>query len=143
MSEDSIREIRVRFAPSPTGFLHVGGLRTALFNWLFARKYGGKFILRIEDTDQKRYIPGAVENLINTLKKLGIDYDEGPDIGGPYAPYIQSQRIDLYIRYAKKLIKEGYAYYCFCSEEELARERAEQKAQKEEKPVFIDFWAIC
>lgn len=124
------KEIRVRFAPSPTGFLHVGGLRTALFNWLFARKYGGKFILRIEDTDQKRYVPEAVENLINTLKKLGIDYDEGPDIGGSYAPYIQSQRIDLYNRYAQRLIKDGYAYYCFCSEEELAQERAEQKAQK-------------
>lgn len=130
MSENINSEIRVRFAPSPTGFLHVGGLRTALFNWLFARKHGGKFILRIEDTDQKRYVPGAVENLISTLKKLGIDYDEGPDIGGPYGPYIQSKRIDLYNRYAQQLIKEGHAYYCFCSEEELARERAKQKAQK-------------
>jgi len=99
-------EIRTRFAPSPTGYLHVGGLRTALYNYLFARKHNGKFILRIEDTDRNRYVEGAIENLISTLKWAGLSYDEGPDIGGPYGPYIQSQRLSLYKAKAEELIKK-------------------------------------
>lgn len=122
--------LRVRFAPSPTGYLHVGGLRTALYNYLFARKNNGKFILRIEDTDRNRYVEGAVENLINSLKWAGLDYDEGPDIGGVYGPYMQSQRLNIYKQYAKELINTGNAYYCFCSQERLQKIREEQEKQK-------------
>lgn len=122
--------IRVRFAPSPTGYLHVGGLRTALYNYLFARKNNGKFILRIEDTDRNRYVEGAVENLINSLKWCGLDYDEGPDIGGNFGPYMQSQRLDLYKKYAQQLIENGHAYYCFCSPERLKALKEEQERQK-------------
>ncbi|MDR3609471.1 MAG: glutamate--tRNA ligase [Ignavibacteriaceae bacterium] len=120
---------RVRFAPSPTGYLHVGGLRTALYNYLFARNSGGKFILRIEDTDRNRYIPGAIENLISTLKWAEIDYDEGPDIGGENGPYLQSERLDIYKEHADILIKNKKAYYCFCSAERLASLREEQQKQ--------------
>jgi glutamyl-tRNA synthetase len=120
---------RVRFAPSPTGYLHVGGLRTALYNFLFARKNNGKFILRIEDTDRTRYVEGAVENLINTLKWCNVEYDEGPDKGGDYGPYIQSQRLEIYQKYAKELIENGKAYYCFCTPERLDELRKEQEAQ--------------
>ncbi|MGB9665174.1 MAG: glutamate--tRNA ligase [Ignavibacteria bacterium] len=123
-------EVRTRFAPSPTGYLHVGGLRTALYNFLFARKNNGKFILRIEDTDRSRYVEGAVENLINTLKWCDLYYDEGPDVGGPYGPYIQSQRLEIYKSYAEELVKKSYAYYCFCSPERLAQLREEQLKQK-------------
>lgn len=123
-------QVRVRFAPSPTGYLHVGGLRTALYNFLFARKNKGKFILRIEDTDRNRYVEGAVENLIAALKWAGLDYDEGPDIGGEYGPYMQSQRLDLYKKYADELIKSGNAYYCFCSQERLQNLRQEQERLK-------------
>ena len=123
-------QIRVRFAPSPTGYLHVGGLRTALFNYLFARKHGGAFILRIEDTDQKRSIPGALEKLTSSLKGIGLQYDEGPDAGGDYGPYIQSQRTDLYKKYTQKLLDSGNAYYCFCSEERLNNLREEQRKRK-------------
>lgn len=123
-------QIRVRFAPSPTGYLHVGGLRTALYNYLFARKNNGKFILRIEDTDRNRYVEGAVENLIAALKWAGLDYDEGPDIGGDYGPYMQSQRLDIYKKFADELIKSGNAYYCFCSQERLQNLRQEQEKQK-------------
>jgi glutamyl-tRNA synthetase len=130
MVQKENQQIRVRFAPSPTGFLHVGGLRTALFNYLFARKNNGKFILRIEDTDRKRYIPDALENLMSTLKAIGLTYDEGPDIEGPYAPYIQSQRIDIYKKYAQILLNSGNAYYCFCSEERLKKLREEQRKRK-------------
>lgn len=125
-----MKEIRTRFAPSPTGYLHVGGLRTALYNFLFARKNNGKFILRIEDTDRSRYVEGAVENLMKTLKWCELHYDEGPDIGGPFGPYIQSQRIEIYQRYAKELIEKGKAYYCFCSQERLAALREEQQRMK-------------
>ncbi|MFN4111094.1 MAG: glutamate--tRNA ligase [Ignavibacteria bacterium] len=118
--------MRTRFAPSPTGYLHVGGLRTALYNFLFARKNNGKFILRIEDTDRSRYVEGAVENLIQTLKWCDLFYDEGPDVGGPYGPYIQSQRLEIYREYAGKLVQKGHAYYCFCSPERLAALREEQ-----------------
>ncbi len=125
-----MKEIRTRFAPSPTGYLHVGGLRTALYNFLFAKKNNGKFILRIEDTDRSRYVEGAVENLIQTLKWCDLYYDEGPDVGGPYRPYIQSQRLEIYQKYAKELVEKGHAYYCFCSPERLAQLREEQQKLK-------------
>lgn len=123
-------QVRVRFAPSPTGYLHVGGLRTALYNYLFARKNKGKFILRIEDTDRNRYVEGAVENLISALQWAGLQYDEGPDIGGPFGPYMQSQRLDIYKKYAQELITQGKAYYCFCTPERLEELRSEQQRQK-------------
>lgn len=114
-----MREIRVRFAPSPTGPLHIGGIRTALYNYLFARKNNGKFLLRIEDTDQNRYVPGAEEYIIESLNWCGIKYDEGVGIGGPHEPYRQSERKALYFEYAEKLLKEGKAYYAFDTPEEL------------------------
>ena len=123
-------QVRVRFAPSPTGYLHVGGLRTALYNYLFAKNLGGKFILRIEDTDQSRKVEGAVENLLETLKWSGIDYDEGPDRDGGCGPYVQSQRIELYRTYAQELINNDKAYYCFCTPERLQEVRQKQLAAK-------------
>ena len=108
-----------RFAPSPTGFMHVGNLRTALYSYLIAKHSGGKFILRIEDTDQERFVEGATEVILNTLRMTGLKYDEGPDVGGPNGPYIQSQRKEIYQKYAKWLVDHDYAYYCFCSEERL------------------------
>ena len=111
--------VRTRFAPSPTGYLHIGGLRTALYAWLFAKKNGGKFILRIEDTDLGRYVDGAGEIIYRTLRETGLEYDEGPDVGGPYGPYVQSERRDIYLKYAEKLIEQGDAYYCFCTKERL------------------------
>jgi glutamyl/glutaminyl-tRNA synthetase len=123
-------KVCVRFAPSPTGYLHVGGLRTALYNYLFAKHNGGKFILRIEDTDQSRKVEGAVENSIETLKWAGIDYDEGPDRDGNHGPYIQSQRLDLYRKHAKELIENEKAYYCFCTSERLEEVRQKQVANK-------------
>ncbi|MCD4796827.1 MAG: glutamate--tRNA ligase [Candidatus Cloacimonetes bacterium] len=125
-------EIRVRFAPSPTGYLHVGSLRTALYNYLYARKVKGKFILRIEDTDQARYVEGAVENLIETLNQVGLEYDEGPDIGGNYGPYFQSQRTEIYGKYADELIEKDAAYFCFCTSEDLEIMREEQIAKGED-----------
>lgn len=113
-------QLRTRFAPSPTGYLHIGGLRTALYSYLYAKKTDGKFILRIEDTDQGRYVDGAVELIYRTLHETGIEYDEGPDVGGDYGPYIQSLRKNEYLYYAKKLVESGHAYYCFCTEERLA-----------------------
>lgn len=121
---------RVRFAPSPTGYLHVGGLRTALYNYLFAKHNNGTFVLRIEDTDRNRYVEGAVENLINALKWAELQYDEGPDKSGDYGPYLQSQRLDIYNRYANDLIAKGKAYYCFCTPERLKSLREEQEKQK-------------
>ena len=123
-------QVRVRFAPSPTGYLHVGGLRTALYNYLFAKHVGGKFILRIEDTDQSRKVEGAVENLIETLKWAGIDYDEGPDRDGGHGPYVQSQRLELYRTYAQDLINTDKAYHCFCTSERLQEIRQKQLAAK-------------
>ncbi|MGE5352154.1 MAG: glutamate--tRNA ligase [Acidobacteriota bacterium] len=120
---------RVRFAPSPTGYLHVGGLRTALYNYLFAKNQNGKFILRIEDTDRNRYVEGAVENLINVLKWIGLDYDEGPQKGGDYGPYMQSERLDIYKKYAEELIEKGHAYYCFCTPERLTELKEDQKSK--------------
>lgn len=111
--------VRTRFAPSPTGFLHVGGLRTALYAYLYAKKAGGKFILRIEDTDLERTVPGAVELIYRTMRETGLRYDEGPDVGGPYGPYVQTQRKEIYLQYAQKLIESGDAYYCFCTRERL------------------------
>jgi glutamyl-tRNA synthetase len=120
--------VRVRFAPSPTGFLHIGGLRTALYNYLFARHHGGQFILRIEDTDQERTVPGAVENIIEMLSWAGLEFDEGPHVGGPYGPYVQSQRLELYRQQAQVLLERGAAYYAFDTPEELERMRARQRA---------------
>ena len=125
-----MEEIRVRFAPSPTGYLHIGGARTALFNYFFARKYNGKFILRIEDTDRERLKEDSVSQIISSLKWLGIDWDEGPEVGGEYGPYFQSERLTLYRKEVQRLIDEGKAYYCFCTEEDIAKEREEQKALK-------------
>ncbi|GAA3411999.1 glutamate--tRNA ligase [Paenibacillus hodogayensis] len=125
------RPIRVRYAPSPTGHLHIGNARTALFNYLFARHYNGKFIIRIEDTDIQRNVPGGVENQLTYLKWLGIDWDESVDVGGPYGPYRQTERLELYRDYANQLIASGRAYLCYCTEEELEREREEQTARGE------------
>jgi glutamyl-tRNA synthetase len=126
---DTMKPVRVRFAPSPTGYLHLGGLRTALFDWLYARHTGGQFILRIEDTDQKRYDPESLENLMRGLRWLGLDWDEGPDIGGPYGPYIQTERREIYQRYANQLVESGHAYRCYCTSERLqAMREAQQRA---------------
>lgn len=125
------KEVRTRFAPSPTGFMHLGGLRTALYNYLFAKKAGGKFILRIEDTDQERYVEGATQVIYDTLKGCGMDWDEGPDVGGPCGPYIQSERKDMYLPYAQELVGKGAAYYCFCTKEELDERRAAAEARGE------------
>ena len=121
---------RVRFAPSPTGYLHIGSARTAFFNWLFARKTRGKFILRIEDTDISRHIEEAINLIMESLKWLGLNWDEGPDMGGNFGPYRQSQRKDLYFELAKKLITNEKAYYCFCSQEKLADKRKSFMAKK-------------
>ena len=108
-------KVRTRFAPSPTGYLHIGGLRTALYAWLYARKNKGEFILRIEDTDQQRLVPGACDVIYSTLKETGLSYDEGPDVGGDFGPYIQSERREIYREHAHKLVESGAAYYCFCT----------------------------
>ncbi len=121
---------RVRFAPSPTGYLHVGGLRTALYNYLFAKRNNGTFVLRIEDTDRNRYVEGAVENLIKALNWTGLNYDEGPEAGGNSGPYLQSERLDIYKKYADELIEKGKAYYCFCTPERLKSLKEEQEKQK-------------
>ncbi len=122
--------VRVRYAPSPTGYPHVGNIRTALFNWLFARHSNGKFIVRIEDTDTARTVPGAVETILESLEWLGMDWDEGPDKAGDYGPYFQSRRIEFYRLAAEKLVKKGDAYHCYCSSERLEEMRAGQVAAK-------------
>jgi glutamyl-tRNA synthetase len=127
----SSKPVRVRFAPSPTGHFHLGGGRTALYDYLHARQNEGQFILRIEDTDRKRFDPQAEEEMIEALHWLGISWDEGPDVGGPYAPYRQSERMEIYKSHAEELIQSGHAYYCFCSPERLAEARQEQQARKE------------
>lgn len=124
-------EVRVRFAPSPTGYLHIGGARTALFNWLFAHKMGGKLILRIEDTDIERLKEDSVSQILTSLKWLGITWDEGPEVGGDYGPYYQSQRFDIYKKYVDQLVAEGKAYYCFCTPEDLEAAREKQRAAKQ------------
>jgi len=125
------RPVRVRFAPSPTGYLHIGGARSALFNYLFARHHGGQFILRIEDTDQKRFVADSVTNLMTNLRWLGLEWDEGPDVGGPYGPYTQTERAALYLQWAAWLVDQGHAYHCYCSAERLEAMRAEQTANKQ------------
>ncbi len=125
-----MNNIRLRFAPSPTGFLHIGNLRSALFGYLIAKHLGGKFILRIEDTDQKREVDGAVEKLLDILAWTGISFDEGPHIGGPFAPYTQTERLGIYQKYIQELLDKGLAYHCFCSAERLETMRNEQAAQK-------------
>ena len=134
-SMDDVSKPRVRFAPSPTGQLHIGNVRTALYNWLFARKMAGKFILRIEDTDVERSEGRYETQLLADLKWLGLDWDEGPDIGGPYPPYRQSDKMDVYREYADRLIKEGKAYYCFCAAEQLERER-QQALAEQRQPIY-------
>lgn len=124
-------EVRVRFAPSPTGYLHIGGARTALFNWLFARKMGGKLILRIEDTDTERLKEDSVSQILTSLKWLGLNWDEGPETGGECGPYYQSERRELYSKYAQQLLDEGKAYYCFCTPADLEAEREKQRAAKQ------------
>lgn len=124
-------EVRTRFAPSPTGYMHLGGMRTALYTYLFTRKNHGKFILRIEDTDQARYVEGATDVIYRTLKDIGLVWDEGPDVGGDYGPYIQSERKGMYLPYAQQLVRDGKAYYCFCTKEELDKRRAEAEAKGE------------
>jgi len=126
-----MNEVRVRFAPSPTGYMHVGGARTALFDWLYARHYNGKFILRIEDTDRSRYNPAAIPDLLDSLRWLGLFWDEGPEVGGKYGPYYQSDRLHLYRHYAEQLVNTGHAYRCYCSEARLAALREEQRSKKQ------------
>ena len=125
------KKIRTRFAPSPTGYMHVGNLRTALYAYLTAKHENGTFILRIEDTDQERYVEGAVDVIYRTCRETGLLWDEGPDIGGPVGPYVQSQRMGLFRQYAEQLVAQGEAYYCFCTEERLQALHAEQKAKGE------------
>ena len=124
-------KVRTRFAPSPTGYMHVGNLRTALYTYLMAKHEDGTFILRIEDTDQGRYVEGAVDVIYNTLRETGLLWDEGPDIGGPVGPYVQSERMGMFKQYAEQLVAEGKAYYCFCTEERLEALHAEQRANGE------------
>jgi glutamyl-tRNA synthetase len=131
-----MREVRVRFAPSPTGPLHIGGVRTALYNYLFARKFNGKMILRIEDTDQNRFVPGAEDYIQKALKWVGIEIDEGPTQGGPHVPYKQSERKPMYRQYAEKLIAEGNAYYAFDTEEEIDAMKERLKAAKVVSPSY-------
>ena len=128
-------DVRVRFPPSPTGEPHVGNIRTAIFNWLFARRHGGAFVIRIEDTDQARKVEGATEQLLDALRWLGLDWDEGPEAGGPYGPYYQSQRLDIYSREARRLVESGRAYRCYCSQERLAVAR-EERARRKEPPGY-------
>ena len=128
----SVNPVRVRFAPSPTGYFHVGGARTALYNWLFAHNQGGAFVLRIEDTDRSRHQQEAEQDLLDSLRWLGLQWDEGPEVGGDYGPYYQSQRLDLYQAYAQRLLNEGHAYKCFCTRERLAEVREQQRAERRE-----------
>ena len=129
-------KIRTRFAPSPTGYMHVGNLRTALYAYLIAKHEDGDFILRIEDTDQERLVEGATDIIFNTLKMTGLNHDEGPDIGGPVGPYVQSERKDIYLEYAKKLIEKGEAYYCFCSKDRL--DMLKENAEALKRPFKYD-----
>ena len=125
------KKVRTRFAPSPTGYMHIGNLRTALFEYLIAKHEGGDFILRIEDTDQGRYVEGATDIIYDTLRATGLTWDEGPDVGGPVGPYVQSERMGMFKQYAEQLVKEGKAYYCFCTTERLEQLHEQQKAAGE------------
>jgi len=131
VSASKLKNVRVRFAPSPTGYLHVGGARTAIFNYLFARHHGGSFLLRIEDTDVERSTRASEDSLLEDLRWLGLDWDEGPDAGGPHGPYRQSERMQTYREIVDRLIASGHAYPCFCTDEELDRKRAEMVARSE------------
>lgn len=131
MTDTSNTSVRTRFAPSPTGSLHMGSLRTVLWCWLFTRHHGGKFILRIEDTDQKRYNPTSLQEMMEALRWAGVDWDEGPDIGGEYGPYVQSERLELYQQWGKWLVDNGHAYHCYCSEARLEQVNQEKIARKE------------
>ncbi len=131
-----MKKVRTRFAPSPTGYMHVGNLRSALFAYLIARHYGGEFILRIEDTDRSRYVEGAVEFIYDIFNKFGLKIDEGPNNEGKCGPYIQSERLPLYKKYAEELVKMGKAYYCFCSEERL--EKLRKEAEENKVPFLYD-----
>jgi len=124
-------KVRTRFAPSPTGFLHIGSLRTALYSYLLAKQSGGQFLLRLEDTDAKRFVEGASEAIYNGLKWGGVKYDEGPDVGGPFGPYVQSQRLEIYKKYVQELVAKDLAYYCFCDSKTLEEMRQEQTAKKQ------------
>ena len=126
-------EVRTRFAPSPTGYMHVGNLRTALYTYLIARHAGGKFILRIEDTDQNRFVEGATEVIYKTMKECGLEHDEGPDVGGPVGPYIQTERRGLYKEYAELLVQRGHAYRCFCEKAEETEEVDSFKKEAEQR----------
>ncbi len=126
----------MRFAPSPTGHAHLGSARTALYDYLIARQTGGQFVLRLEDTDQKRYVPGSEQELMDGLRWLGLEWDEGPDIGGPYGPYRQTERKEIYQEYARRLIDTGHAYYCFCSPQRL--ERVRQQQMRDKMPAHYD-----
>ena len=138
MTESSI-PVRVRYAPSPTGDFHVGGARTALFNYLFAHHHGGKFILRIEDTDQKRYKPEALTWLLDGLRYLELDWDEGPEVGGDYGPYIQTERLDIYQKYCQRLLDNGHAYRCFCTPERLEAMRQERQKNNDSATGYDRF----
>lgn len=129
------KDVRVRYAPSPTGIPHVGNIRTALFNWLFARHNGGSLIVRIEDTDQARTQEGAIQAILESLRWLDIDWDEGPEVGGGFGPYLQSERLDIYDHYARKLLESGAAYHCYCSAQRLKAAREEQSRLKQ-MPVY-------
>jgi len=123
-------EVRVRFAPSPTGLPHIGNIRTALFNWLFARHHGGKFIVRVEDTDQARLVPGSIEAMLDGLRWLNIDWDEGPEVGGPFGPYFQSERLDIYHELAERLVSQGNAYHCYCAQKPPAQDDEKQRDRR-------------
>ncbi|MGO4273447.1 glutamate--tRNA ligase, partial [Paenibacillus sp. TAF58] len=123
--------LRVRYAPSPTGHLHIGGARTALFDYLLARRHGGAFVVRFEDTDQTRHKESGIEDQLNGLRWLGLEWDESVDIGGPYGPYRQMERLDIYKAYLDQLVQSGHAYHCYCSEADLEQERADQEARGE------------
>jgi len=125
-------KVRTRFAPSPTGYLHIGGARTAIYDWLLAKKHGGRFLLRIEDTDRNRFVPGSLEDIQESLRWLGLEWDEGPAVGGPAGPYFQSERLEIYHRYAQQLIDEGKAYYCYCTPERLQEVRKAQEQAKQQ-----------
>ena len=129
-------DVRVRFAPSPTGFLHVGSARTALFNWLYARQHGGQFVLRIEDTDLARSTKESVEGILEGMRFLGLDWDEGPGVGGEFGPYFQTERLELYRQYAARLEDSGHAYPCFCTPEELQERR--DKAREDKQNIHYD-----
>src|ERR1700690_2546457 len=131
MMTDYSKPVRVRVAPSPTGHMHLGTGRTALYDYLLAKKTGGKFILRVEDTDLKRTVPGAEQEIMDGLRWLGLDYDEGPDVGGDFGPYRQTERREIYQQHANILVNKGHAYPCFCTPDRLEKMRQEQQARKE------------